>query len=253
MSGCWPWSSARRAELRRARRGAPYYSGLVRQRRSRRRGAAAPGAAGRRQRGAQHGDLLDRHRRLARSRASRAKSSPRASSARAGPASAFTIAFQVPNLVSNLFANAALSAAFVPVFTDLLQQGRRKEAFRLASTLFWIMLIVLGAVTAFFILARGRDHAAVHRAARSTRALDALTVGPLAGAVPGRAAARAERPARRDPAVLRPLHDPGDLAGGVERRDHRAAGRAAPALPRRRQRSSTPTRSRSWSRRSCSC
>ncbi len=72
-----------------------------------------------------------------------------------GPASAFTIAFQIPNLVSNLFANAALSAAFVPVFTDLLQQGRRKEAFRLASSLFWILLIVLGAVTAFFILVAG--------------------------------------------------------------------------------------------------
>jgi len=72
-----------------------------------------------------------------------------------GPASAFTIAFQIPNLVSNLFANAALSAAFVPVFTDLLQQGRRREAFRLASTLFWVMLIVLGAVTAVFVLAAG--------------------------------------------------------------------------------------------------
>jgi putative peptidoglycan lipid II flippase len=72
-----------------------------------------------------------------------------------GPASAFTLAFQVPNFVSNLFANAALSAAFVPVFTDLLQQGKRKEALRLASTLFWIVLIVLGAITAFFILAAG--------------------------------------------------------------------------------------------------
>jgi putative peptidoglycan lipid II flippase len=72
-----------------------------------------------------------------------------------GPASAFTLAFQIPNLVANLFANAALSAAFVPVFTDLLQKGRKKEAFRLASTLFWIMLIALGAVTAFFILAAG--------------------------------------------------------------------------------------------------
>jgi putative peptidoglycan lipid II flippase len=72
-----------------------------------------------------------------------------------GPASAFTLAFQVPNLFANLFANAALSAAFVPVFTELLQKGRKKEAFRLASTLFWIMLIVLGAATAFFILAAG--------------------------------------------------------------------------------------------------
>lgn len=72
-----------------------------------------------------------------------------------GPASAFTLAFQIPNLVSNLFANAALSAAFVPVFTELLAHGRRREAFRLASTLFWIILIVLGAITAFFVLAAG--------------------------------------------------------------------------------------------------
>jgi putative peptidoglycan lipid II flippase len=72
-----------------------------------------------------------------------------------GPVSAFTIAFQIPNLVSNLFANAALSAAFVPVFTELLQRGRRREAFRLASTLFWMILIILGAVTAFFVLAAG--------------------------------------------------------------------------------------------------
>ena len=70
-------------------------------------------------------------------------------------ASAYTIAFLVPNLVAQLFAQSALSAAFVPVFTDLLQKGRRAEAIRLASTLFWIMLIGLGALTAFFILAAG--------------------------------------------------------------------------------------------------
>lgn len=72
-----------------------------------------------------------------------------------GAASAFTIAFQIPNLVTNLLANAALSAAFVPVFTDLLEQRRRQEAFRLASSLLWIMAIFLGAVTALFILAAG--------------------------------------------------------------------------------------------------
>ncbi|MHB1537847.1 MAG: murein biosynthesis integral membrane protein MurJ [Solirubrobacteraceae bacterium] len=70
-------------------------------------------------------------------------------------ASAFTLANQVPNLFSNLFANAALSAAFVPVFTDLLQRGRRRDAFRLASSLLWIMVLVLGALTAIFILAAG--------------------------------------------------------------------------------------------------
>ncbi|HME02672.1 MAG TPA: murein biosynthesis integral membrane protein MurJ, partial [Solirubrobacteraceae bacterium] len=93
-----------------------------------------------------------------------------------GPASAFTLAFQIPNLVSNLFANAALSAAFVPVFTDLLQQGRRKEAFRLASTLFWIMLIVLGAITAFFVLAAGMIMP-LFTGPTFNAPLDALTVG----------------------------------------------------------------------------
>jgi putative peptidoglycan lipid II flippase len=69
--------------------------------------------------------------------------------------SAFTIASQIPNLMSNLFAQAALSAAFVPVFTDLLQSGRKKEAFRLATTLFWIVMLVLGALTAVGILLAG--------------------------------------------------------------------------------------------------
>jgi putative peptidoglycan lipid II flippase len=72
-----------------------------------------------------------------------------------GFASAYAIAYQVPNYIAQLFAQSALSAAFVPVFTDLLQKGHRKEAVRLASTLFWIMLIGLGAITAVFILAAG--------------------------------------------------------------------------------------------------
>jgi putative peptidoglycan lipid II flippase len=69
--------------------------------------------------------------------------------------SAFAIASQIPNLMTNLFAQAALSAAFVPVFTDLLQRGRKQEAFRLATTLFWIVMLVLGAITALGILLAG--------------------------------------------------------------------------------------------------
>src|SRR5205823_14533726 len=70
-------------------------------------------------------------------------------------ASAFTIASQVPNLFSNLFSQAALSAAFVPVFTELLQHGRKREAFRVASTLFWIILIGLGALTLLWLAVAG--------------------------------------------------------------------------------------------------
>lgn len=70
-------------------------------------------------------------------------------------ASAYSVASQVPNFVANLFAQSALSAAFVPVFTDLLQKDRRRDAIRLASTLFWLLLIGAGAITALFILGAG--------------------------------------------------------------------------------------------------
>src|SRR5438046_8730954 len=69
-----------------------------------------------------------------------------------GPMSAFTIAFQVPNLIRALFADAALQPAFVPVFTELLGEKRYKEAFRLASTLMLLATMVLGAITALFVL-----------------------------------------------------------------------------------------------------
>jgi putative peptidoglycan lipid II flippase len=72
-----------------------------------------------------------------------------------GPMSAFTIAFQVPNLVRALFADAALQGAFVPVFTELLEQGRKREAVHVASSLFFLITLVLGSITAFFILAAG--------------------------------------------------------------------------------------------------
>jgi putative peptidoglycan lipid II flippase len=70
----------------------------------------------------------------------------------AGKINAFTIAFQIPNLVRALVADAALSSAFVPVFSELLEKGERKRAWRVASTLFWLMLLGLGALTALFIL-----------------------------------------------------------------------------------------------------
>jgi len=69
-----------------------------------------------------------------------------------GRINAFTVAFQIPNLVRALVADAALSSAFVPVFSELLEKGERKRAWRVASTLFWLMLLGLSALTALFVL-----------------------------------------------------------------------------------------------------
>jgi len=69
-----------------------------------------------------------------------------------GLINAFTVAIQIPNLVRALVADAALSGAFVPVFSELLEKGERKRAWRVASTLFWLTLLILGGLTALFIL-----------------------------------------------------------------------------------------------------
>jgi putative peptidoglycan lipid II flippase len=69
-----------------------------------------------------------------------------------GPMSAFTIAFQIPNLVRSLFADSAIQAALVPVFAEHLERGERREAFRLVSTLIFGVVLIIGALTALFIL-----------------------------------------------------------------------------------------------------
>jgi putative peptidoglycan lipid II flippase len=69
-----------------------------------------------------------------------------------GPINAFTVAFQVPNLVRSLVADAAVSAAFVPVFSELLEKHERLRAWRVASTLLWLVLLGLGGLTALFVV-----------------------------------------------------------------------------------------------------
>ena len=69
-----------------------------------------------------------------------------------GKINAFTVAFQIPNLVRALVADAALSSAFVPVFSELIEKGDRRRAWRVASSLFWLMLLGLTALTALFLI-----------------------------------------------------------------------------------------------------
>jgi putative peptidoglycan lipid II flippase len=69
-----------------------------------------------------------------------------------GRINAFTVAFQIPNLVRALVADAALSSAFVPVFSELLEKRERARAWRVASSLVWLLLLGLGGLTALFIV-----------------------------------------------------------------------------------------------------
>ncbi len=65
---------------------------------------------------------------------------------------AFVAAFRIPNLLRDLFAEGALSAAFVPVFTDYLVNRGKKEAFRLGNLVINALLVVLSGIVLLGIL-----------------------------------------------------------------------------------------------------
>ena len=69
-----------------------------------------------------------------------------------GKINAFTVASQIPSLVRAFVGDAALSGAFVPVFSELLAKDEKARAWRVASTIFWLVLIGVSALTAILIL-----------------------------------------------------------------------------------------------------
>jgi putative peptidoglycan lipid II flippase len=60
---------------------------------------------------------------------------------------AFRIAYRLPNVMRDLFAEGALSAAFVPTFTRAIAQGDRPAAWRLGSNVITVSLLVSGVVS----------------------------------------------------------------------------------------------------------
>lgn len=61
--------------------------------------------------------------------------------------SAFTVAYQIPNLIRSLVADSALSGAFVPVFSELRERDETERAWQLAGTFVSLILVVLGPIT----------------------------------------------------------------------------------------------------------
>lgn len=59
---------------------------------------------------------------------------------------AYRVASRIPNLVRDLFAEGAMSAAFVPTFTRELALHGRERAWRLASSVINALLLVTGAI-----------------------------------------------------------------------------------------------------------
>lgn len=60
---------------------------------------------------------------------------------------AYNVAFRIPNLLRDLFAEGALSSAFVPTFADALANGGRERAYRLGNLMITGLVLVTGAIT----------------------------------------------------------------------------------------------------------
>ncbi|MEW6386402.1 MAG: murein biosynthesis integral membrane protein MurJ [Thermodesulfobacteriota bacterium] len=69
---------------------------------------------------------------------------------------AFVVAFRIPNLLRDLFAEGALSAAFVTVFTDYQQNQGPERTWRLANNVITCLCLVVGGITLLGILASYR-------------------------------------------------------------------------------------------------
>jgi putative peptidoglycan lipid II flippase len=69
-----------------------------------------------------------------------------------GSMDAFVAAFRIPNLLRDLFAEGALSAAYVPTFTEKLDKEGREQAFQVTSAVFSILLVVLGIIVVLGIV-----------------------------------------------------------------------------------------------------
>jgi len=70
-------------------------------------------------------------------------------------ADAFGIAFMIPNLFRRLVGEGAMTAAFVPVFTRMIDRENRQELWDFANRFFLLLSAILAAITVVGILASG--------------------------------------------------------------------------------------------------
>src|SRR5581483_9586209 len=64
---------------------------------------------------------------------------------------AYFMAVRIPSLLRDLFAEGALSNAFVPSLSARLEKGREKEAWALMSQVFTLLCLITGTLTALGI------------------------------------------------------------------------------------------------------
>jgi putative peptidoglycan lipid II flippase len=67
-------------------------------------------------------------------------------------ADVFRAGLRMPNVIQNLLGEGTLSASFIPVYAEMLEQGREKEAGRVAGAIFALLLALAGALALIGVL-----------------------------------------------------------------------------------------------------
>lgn len=65
---------------------------------------------------------------------------------------AYYAAFRVPDLIYNLMIVGALSAAFIPVFTELIAENKEEEAWKLSSGILTLQVLITGAISILLVI-----------------------------------------------------------------------------------------------------
>src|SRR5919198_4500874 len=68
---------------------------------------------------------------------------------------AYNVAFRIPNLVRDLFAEGAMSSAFVPTFTRYLTTSGPAAAWRLGNNIINALLVITGLLVVLGIVFAG--------------------------------------------------------------------------------------------------
>ncbi|HUZ18236.1 MAG TPA: murein biosynthesis integral membrane protein MurJ [Spirochaetia bacterium] len=66
---------------------------------------------------------------------------------------AFTVAYQIPNLLRRLFAEGSMTASFIPVFMDVEKERTQEEAHRFFASFFTLLFLVVALVVLAGVLA----------------------------------------------------------------------------------------------------
>jgi putative peptidoglycan lipid II flippase len=65
---------------------------------------------------------------------------------------AYYAAFRIPDLIYNIMIAGALSAAFIPVFTELIEKKNKDEAWEFSSGILSLQILIAGAVSIILII-----------------------------------------------------------------------------------------------------